>query len=98
VAKAHGSHFEYLGKKETEELAFLLKRMLLKIERGLSDPPYNLMLFTAPFRAAPSESWHWHLEITPRLTQVAGYEWGTGFHINPVSPEDAAEFLREVKL
>ena len=39
--------------------------------------------------------YHWHIELVPRLTQVAGFEWGTGFYINPTSPEDAARFLRE---
>jgi hypothetical protein len=31
----------------------------------------------------------------PRLTQVAGFEWGSGFYINPVIPEEAARFLRD---
>jgi UDPglucose--hexose-1-phosphate uridylyltransferase len=26
---------------------------------------------------------------------VAGFEWGTGFYINPTSPEEAARYLRE---
>jgi UDPglucose--hexose-1-phosphate uridylyltransferase len=38
---------------------------------------------------------HWHVEIIPRLTNTAGFEWGTGFYINPVAPEDAAQCLRE---
>jgi len=41
------------------------------------------------------EHYHWHIEIIPRLTKVAGFEWGTGLYINPVSPETAAEYLRE---
>jgi UDPglucose--hexose-1-phosphate uridylyltransferase len=40
--------------------------------------------------------WHWHLEIIPRLTRVAGFEWGTGFYINPTPPKVAAQYLREV--
>ena len=98
MPKHHGSHFEHLDRPHMEELAFTLKRTLLKIEKGLGDPPYNYMLFTAPFHTLPSEHYHWHLEIIPRLTPVAGFEWGTGFYINPVPPEDAAEFLRNVKL
>jgi galactose-1-phosphate uridylyltransferase len=39
--------------------------------------------------------YHWHLEVIPRLTRVAGFEWGTGFYINPVPPEQAAAFLHE---
>jgi UDPglucose--hexose-1-phosphate uridylyltransferase len=29
---------------------------------------------------------------------VAGFEWGTGFYINPVSPEQAAQFLRDTEI
>ena len=39
--------------------------------------------------------YHWHIEIIPKLTHVAGFEWGTGFYINPTPPEEAAKFLRE---
>jgi len=30
-----------------------------------------------------------------KVTRVAGFEWGTGFYINPVPPEQGAAFLRE---
>jgi UDPglucose--hexose-1-phosphate uridylyltransferase len=40
--------------------------------------------------------YHWHIEFRPRLPRVAGFEWGTGFNINPVTPEDAADFLKNV--
>jgi UDPglucose--hexose-1-phosphate uridylyltransferase len=43
------------------------------------------------------DHYHWHIEIIPRLTKIAGFEWGTGFYINPVPPESAAEFLRELE-
>ena len=43
-----------------------------------------------------ARQYHWHIEIIPRLTQVAGFEWGTGFHVNPTLPEEAADFLRQV--
>ena len=42
--------------------------------------------------------YHWHLEIMPKLIQVAGFEWGSGFYINPVTPEEAASTLRQVPL
>jgi UDPglucose--hexose-1-phosphate uridylyltransferase len=41
--------------------------------------------------------YHWHFEIMPKLTKVAGFEWGTGFYINPTPPEEAAEYMREAK-
>jgi UDPglucose--hexose-1-phosphate uridylyltransferase len=98
VPKQHLSHYEHLNRAQVEELAFLMKRVLGKIEKGLGMPAYNYMLFTMPFHSPPSVFSHWHIEITPRLVQVAGFEWGSGFHINPVPPEDAAVFLRNVKL
>ena len=42
--------------------------------------------------------YHWHIEIMPKLTKVAGFEWGTGFYINPMLPEEAAKNLREVEI
>jgi UDPglucose--hexose-1-phosphate uridylyltransferase len=38
---------------------------------------------------------HWHLELVPRLTVIAGIELGAGIYVNPLAPEDAAEHLRE---
>ncbi|HEY3325152.1 MAG TPA: HIT domain-containing protein [Planctomycetota bacterium] len=98
VPKLHESHYETLAPQWCEELALVLKRTLARIEKGLGSVAYNYMVFTAPFDSAPLPHFHWHIEILPRLTKTAGFEWGTGFHINPVPPEDAAEFLRSVKL
>src|SRR5439155_1244230 len=64
----------------------------------LDDPPFNYYIHTAPCDRKETK-YHWHLEITPRLAETAGFERGTGFYINPVMPEDAAGILRErVKL
>jgi UDPglucose--hexose-1-phosphate uridylyltransferase len=40
----------------------------------------------------------WHIDILPRLTRVAGFEWGTCFYINPVSPESATQFVKDVEV
>ena len=53
------------------------------------------MLHSAPLRAQALDHFHWHLEIIPKLTRVAGFEWGTGFFINPTPPEEAAKYLRD---
>ena len=65
------------------------------VQRILGDPPYNFMFHTAPVADGLVPYYHWHIEIIPKLTQVAGFEWGTGFYINPTPPEQAAHFLRE---
>jgi UDPglucose--hexose-1-phosphate uridylyltransferase len=56
------------------------------------------MLHTAPIREPELTYYHWHFEIVPKLTLIAGFEWGSGFYINPTPPEDAAQYLREVQL
>ncbi len=86
-------------------LAEIVKDVLGRLDRVLNDPPFNLFLHTAPnlksvrsLRVAGWETleydFHWHVEIIPRLTKIAGFEWGTGLYINPTKPETAAEFLR----
>jgi UDPglucose--hexose-1-phosphate uridylyltransferase len=66
---------------------------MIKINEVLGDPPFNYIVHTAPLHENPVH-YHWHIEIMPKLTQVAGVEWGSGFYINPAPPEDAAQALR----
>lgn len=98
LPKNHSSHYENIQKNEVDELGTVLKTMLLKLEIGLDKPSYNYIIHTAPFDTQLLPHYHWHIEIIPRLTRVAGFEWGTGFYINPVPPEQAATFLRDTKI
>jgi UDPglucose--hexose-1-phosphate uridylyltransferase len=90
----HRAAFEESTEEELRGAATILGEVLRRVDRVLAEPAYNFMLHTAPFREAQLESFHWHLEVIPKLTRVAGFEWGSGFFINPVPPEDAAEALR----
>ena len=96
LPKNHGSHFEHAASHEYQALSYALKAALRALKLALADPPFNYIIHSAPLREAPSEHYHWHVEITPALTKVAGFEVGTGFYINPMPPEDAAEHLRQV--
>lgn len=103
--KRHSHDFALMNDAQLAELAVAMKDMLMRVKTVLRDAPYNFILLTAPpmhSRLGKPVQWsslehdyHWHIELVPRLTQVAGFEWGTGFYINPTSPEDAAAFLRE---
>jgi UDPglucose--hexose-1-phosphate uridylyltransferase len=96
MPKVHQSHFEDIRKKEVMSLAEVLREVIRRIKVALNDPPYNFILHNSPCREKDLEYYHWHLEIMPKLTKVAGFEWGTGFYINPTPPEDAARYLREI--
>jgi UDPglucose--hexose-1-phosphate uridylyltransferase len=98
LPKRHGAQFEEAPRHEYEGLARMIKAVLQRIDRALESPAYNLILHTSPFSEDTSETYHWHLELMPKLTKVAGFEWGTGFYINPTSPEEAARVLRAVKV
>jgi UDPglucose--hexose-1-phosphate uridylyltransferase len=98
VPRRHLSRFEDAPRHEYESLARLLKALLMRMERALESPPYNLVIHSAPFSEDTADFYHWHVEVMPRLTRVAGFEWGTGFYINPTSPEEATRVLRAVRL
>ena len=95
LPKQHASHFENISRPAIEDLGAVLKTVLRKLEFALDDPPYNFVIHTAPFDRQELPHFVWHMEIFPRLTRVAGFEWGSGFYINPVPPENAAKFLRD---
>jgi UDPglucose--hexose-1-phosphate uridylyltransferase len=98
VPRHHRSHFEDADAPQLKNLAWVLKSTLKKLEKVLERPPYNMVIHTAPLQEPVSHSYHWHIEIIPRLTRVAGFEWGTGFYINPTPPEESAMFLRDAGL
>lgn len=96
LPKQHRVRFEEGDDEDTWALADILKQTLARINAVLYSPPYNFVIHTAPINEETDPlHYHWHIEIMPRLTKVAGFEWGTGFYINPTPPEDAARFLRE---
>lgn len=97
LPKRHASHYETIPRQEVDEFGPVLKSALARLEHALDDPPYNYIIHTAPFHSGEVTHYHWHLEIFPRLTRVAGFEWGSGFYINPVPPEEAAACLREIE-
>ncbi len=95
MPRVHQSAFEDSQRQEFEQLAVILKDMLMRLDKVLDFPAYNFIIHTSPIPESPNEHYHWHLEIMPKLTKIAGFEWGTGFHINPTPPEESAKFLRE---
>jgi len=96
LPKKHAPAFEDLEDAEMCLLARLLKETLVRLNSALSSPPYNFILHTLPCQGDNRLWYHWHIEIMPTLTKVAGFEWGSGFYINPTAPEEAAKYLREI--
>ncbi len=95
LPKAHEVHFEDTSDEERYILAGMMKDIFSRVANLLNDPPFNYYIHTAPCDGRDYSYYHWHIEVTPRLTHTAGFERGTGFYINSVPPEDAARMLRE---
>ncbi|HYM91004.1 MAG TPA: galactose-1-phosphate uridylyltransferase, partial [bacterium] len=96
VPKQHEASFGTLRDLQIPALADAMHQTLGRLYQCLNNPPYNYIIHTAPYDAQVGHFYHWHIEIIPRLSQLAGFEWGSGFYINTVPPEDAARYLREV--
>lgn len=106
IPKKHSADFPKISQSEKQDLARVLKVTLAKLKKALNDPPYNFVIHTAPSRFTKKPGYwktmdhdfHWHIEIMPRLTSVAGFEWGTGVYINPTPPEEAAKYLKSLEI
>jgi UDPglucose--hexose-1-phosphate uridylyltransferase len=99
LPKTHSHEYQANSKEMIENLALILSDTLKRLNRVLDTPPYNFILHTAPVNHIDTSLYyHWHIEIIPKLTRVAGFEWGSGFYINPTPPEESARFLREARI
>lgn len=98
VPKLHHSHAETITPQAIQNLASVMRSTLRRIDKTLERPPFNFVLHTAPLQEASIPHYHWHIEIIPKLTRVAGFEWGSGFYINPTPPEESAKFLRDATI
>lgn len=102
LPKKHSPCYCSLERDEVLDLSYVMKEVFSKLYKLLGRPPFNFVLHTCPFNirkkeySLMDEYYHWHIEIMPRLTEIAGFEWGSGFYINPVPPEFAAKLLTEI--
>lgn len=94
----HESHFDKITLDRLSELGEFVRRCIARIEALIGVPAYNYVVHSAPFDMHGIDHYHWNIEILPRIAKAGGFEWGTGFHINSVPPEDAALTLRNVIL
>ena len=96
VPKRHQCAYEMIEEDQIRPLAAIFRRTLRRLNLALENPPFNFIVHSAAFLEHAAEFYHWHIEIMPKLTKVAGFEWGSGFYINPTPPEEAAKYLREL--
>ncbi|MBU3915874.1 DUF4921 family protein, partial [bacterium] len=96
----HESSFLRITSIELDDLASVFSRTMARINAVVKDVQFNYFLHTVPQKNGSTyeHSFHWHIEICPRLSIPSGFELGSGIFVNTVSPEDAASKLRHVKI
>jgi len=94
VPRSHKSRYEEITDDERDDLAIVTKKTLASLESAHPHAAYNFVLQTSPFGHCNEEAQHWRLRVIPRLSKVAGFEWGSDCFINTVTPEQAAKTLR----
>lgn len=97
LPKKHESQFEKTSENSMKEFASALMEALYKIDKTLENPPFNFFIHTLPTILEESASYHWHLEIVPRVSTFGGFELGSEVVINVMAPEEAADYLRGKK-
>jgi UDPglucose--hexose-1-phosphate uridylyltransferase len=98
VPRTYQAGFGSVFPEDLDSLAHVLRITLLKLYRGLNNPDFNFIIDTAPIGDENKDYYLWHIRIIPRLTEVIGFEIGTGININTALPEETAQFMRELEV
>jgi UDPglucose--hexose-1-phosphate uridylyltransferase len=95
LPKSHASHYEDASREQVEDLASIVQSVIRRLEAAVGRCAYNYVLHTTPFDTNALAHYHWHIEVVPSLAKTAGFELGTGWYINLVTPEESARRMRE---
>lgn len=97
----HQADFLGVIPEDLADLAELFKKVMARLNAVVDGVQYNLYFHSLPHGqeyAKHVPSFHWHIEICPRTSIPAGFELSSGFFVNTIAPEDAAEKLRNAQL
>ncbi len=95
MPKEHENDFVMITDAKITLLSLILKQSIGRLREVLRDPPYNYIVHTSPVNTETYPGFHWHIEIMPKLTRIAGFEWGSGFYVVETPPEVSARYLRK---
>jgi UDPglucose--hexose-1-phosphate uridylyltransferase len=98
VPRTHRADFCDIPEDEIHGLAAIMKDIFSRYYYGLEDPDFNFVIKTPPRDESNDRSFHWYIQVFPKITKIAGFELGSGMYINVTIPEENAEFLRAIDI
>jgi len=97
----HEADFLQTSSEDIADFARVLKRTMARLDKVVGGVQFNFFLHSLPHGDEYNncqDSYHWHLEICPRTSIPTGFELGSGLFVSTVSPEEAAEALRNADI
>ena len=95
LPRLHGAVFDEADDCSMAALAQISRQVIVALDRLRANPPFNYFIQSLPLSDSERAHYHWQLRLLPQFSRAAGFEWGSGIHINPVAPEVAARRLRD---
>ena len=95
LPRLHGAVFDEADDSSVAALAQISRQVIGALDRLRANPPFNYFIQSLPLADNERAQYHWQLRLLPQFSRAAGFEWGSGIHINPVAPEVAARRLRD---
>lgn len=94
IPRRHQADFGQVAVDDAAALGVVLRDVLWRINQEVGDVPLNWYIHSLPNATGDwSRSFHWHLEVRPKVSGIAGFEMATGTYINTTAPELAAAAL-----
>ena len=94
IPHRHTGSFADVTDDEATALASHLAGLLRALLSLLPGASYNFVVRSPVGTDKGIDSYHWHLDLYPRLVRPDGFDLGSGYSVNTVLPEVAAEALR----
>lgn len=88
--KKHMQSIAELTVIERDNLSEILLAVLQRVDGLRKEVGYNICFYNAP----KNRTFHWYIEILPRIGGFAGFEYATNCYINMILPEKAAQYYR----
>ena len=95
LPRLHGAVFDEADDSSVAALAQISRQVIGALDRLRANPPFNYFIQSLALADNERAQYHWQLRLLPQFSRAAGFEWGSGIHINPVAPEVAARRLRD---